>query len=473
MGKKLSALAAAAVVILLVLTVPAFAADNNTETLTIKGDGVSQEVTFTRAELKAMSSEITQKIYSAANNFPTEKVMYRQGVPLLYLLEQAGLKDTAQQLKFTSSDGYARSFTYKELFQDQRCYFAADGSRQTVPSIIAWADSSKGFNSMSDIELALTMGQRVKGEQNNPWFVKYLETIEVSTAAPGQWPQVTLSQSAGPDGITVKLDHSDFDAVKIYYTLDGTNPDINSHLYNVSASYYQPHLNQPIVVKTDTEIRAIAIGAGKSDSTVASTRGASDKAVFSDLGDYPWAQMAIEDLSARGIISGMGNSCFAPEQSLTRAQFATMIILALGEKPAQSTPVSFSDVKPADWHYGYVARATQMGLIKGYPDNTFGPNQVLSRQEMLAIVVQAMGIKPAADVPAELLKPFAQESRISDWGRAYVAYAESLGILEHGHMARETTTGLSLDALGQTNRAEAAVTVYRMVQSKQSPSPGK
>jgi hypothetical protein len=347
-----------------------------------------------------------------------------------------------------------------------RYYFAVDGSVVEVPTIIAFSDSSKGFDSMTNMELALTMGQRVPGEQNNPWFVKYLSTIEVSITMPDRWPQVTFNKSAGPNGVTVKLQHSNFDTVKIYYTTDGTNPTVKSTVYNVSASYYQPELNQPIFVTDNTEIRAIAVGAGKSDSTVASTAVTFDGAVFSDLGDYPWARISIEDLSRRGIINGMGDGRFAPAEPLTRAQFAKMIILALGEPLNNTNPVPrFIDVPKSAWHYAYIEKAAAIGIIKGYPDGTFRPDQVLSRQEMLTIVVQAMGINvEAGDVSADLLVPFAGESRISDWARIYVAHAEYRGILEHGHLVMESNQGLLFDAQEQAARAEAAVTVYRMLQ---------
>jgi hypothetical protein len=465
-AKKFAALCATILVLLMVMTANVLAADGNSEALTISGDGVSQEVTFTRAEIEAMTRGISQHIYSVTNNFPADKVMYRKGVALSYLLDQAGVKDTASQAKFISSDGYNRTFTYQELFED-RYYFPAQGSQVKVPVIIALYNSSEGFNSMSSIELALTMGQRVKGEQTNPWFVKYLQTIEVSTMPPEQWPPVTFARSEGPDGTTVQLKHSNYDLIKIYYTTDGTDPTINSPVYNVSASYYQPQLNKPIAVEKDTEIRAMAVGAGKTDSAVASTAVASGGIAFSDLDGYPWARPAIEDLSGKGIISGMGDSRFAPGEPLTRAQFAVMMILALGEQPDTAAANRFSDVNRTDWHFPYVQKAAALGILHGYTDGTFRPDQVLNRQEMLTIAVQAMGVKvDSAGVPADLLTPFAAETRISDWARAYIAHAEALGILEHGHMVMDTGQGLAFDAKAQTIRAEAAETVYRMLTNK-------
>lgn len=450
------------IALLMFVTAGVYAQDHGTEVLIIKGDGVTNEISFTRAELEAMAQGKDQARYSVTNNFPSDKTMYRQGVDLGYLLQQAGIKPSARQLKFIASDGYARTFTMQELLQDQRYCFTEDGKKTPVPVLVAMKDSSQGFDNMSDIEMVLTMGQRVPGEQNNPWFVKYLQTIEVSTAEPEKWPQVTFRNLAsGPDDVKVELKHSNFDMVKIYYTIDGTDPDINSKVYNVSASYYQPQLNQPIPVQGNVEIKALAIGAGKYDSEIASARITFGDDVFNDLGDYPWARQAIEDLSGKGIIKGMGDSRFAPAQPLTRAQFATMMVLALGEKPYTGTRTTFSDVRPDDWHYGHVEKAVEIGIISGYPDGTYQPEKVLSRQEMLTIVVQALGFK-ALDMSSERLVPFAAESRISDWAKGFVVRAEEAGIIEHGHMAVETAEGLVYDAQAPASRAEAAVTVYLM-----------
>ena len=465
MKKRFALVIIAMLVFILGMAVTALAEESTPQTLTIKGDGVSRELTFSLDELAALKEGNVQIIYSVTNNYPTNRILYRQGILLDYLLKQAGIKDSAMQLKFISSDGYSRTFTRQELLNDLRYYFSDGAAPVKVPAIIALADSSKGFAFMTDIEPSLTMGQRVLEEQTNPWFVKYLQTIEVSTAAPEQWDPVTFSKASGPGGVTVTLQHPNFDAVKIYYTTDGSNPTINSNVYNISASYYQPQLNQPIVISDDTEIRAIAIGAGKTDSAVSSTAVVFDGAGFSDLGSFGWARLAIEDLNRKGIINGMGEARFAPEEGLTRAQFAKMAVLALGEKPQTGTDSRFSDIKSSDWYYGYVEKAAAIGIIKGYPDGTFHPDNVLSRQEMLTIVVQAMKANlDNGGADADLPVPFTGETRISDWARAYVYLAENLGLLEHGHMVMETQQGLSFDAEMQASRAEAAFTVYRMLQ---------
>ncbi|NLT47005.1 MAG: hypothetical protein GXX92_01195 [Clostridiales bacterium] len=441
-----------------------FAGEEAVETLTIKGDGVNREITYSRHELERMAEARERFVYSATNNFPTEKLFYREGVSLDYLLKQAGIKDSAKQLKFISSDGYTRTFTRKELLEDLRYSFDEKGIKTQVSPTIAYSDSSKGFSSLSPIELCLTMGQRAVGEQNNPWFVKYLKTIEVSTAEPERWEEVTFKKTPGPDGVTITPVHPRMDSVKIYYSLDGTNPTVHSRVYNISATYYQPQLNKPILVTKDAEVRAIAIGAGKNDSPVSTTTVTFGNTRFTDLTDYSWARLAIESLAEQGIINGMGGSRFAPEQTLTRAQFATMMVLALGDKPSNEGTVPFNDVKAGDWYFGYVKKAATLGLINGYTDGTFRPDAKLSREEMITIAVKAAGMAElSAEKTEEILKKFSGQSRISSWARAHVALAEDIGILEHGHMVIDSAQGAILDAQKAAARAEAAVTVYKLL----------
>jgi hypothetical protein len=445
---------------------------DDSESLTIRGEGVKMELVLMRGDLEEMPN--VKYEYSTANNFPTEKAFYREGVSLEHLLGKAGIKESAKIVKFTSSDGYSKTFTLSELLDEDRYCFKEDGSKAKVANIIALSDSHKGFESLSPIELSLTVGQRVKGEQNNPWFVKYLKTIEVLESEPGSWEEVGFVKKHGPDGVSVTLNHPNIDSVKIYYTLDGSSPGINSKVYNVSATYYQPHLNKPISVVKDTEIRAIAIGPGKTESPVASTAISFGSSGFVDITDYAWARLAIESLVDKKIISGMGDGRFAPGETLTRAQFATMMVLAMGESPSNpkdysvTDPANFSDVNPNQWHYGYVKKAAEKGWIKGYTDGSFMPEKPLSREEMITIVVQSMGTKDISKEDEEkILNSFSKDSKISDWAKEYVVKAEQMGILEHGNLVLSEGGELTFNSQKYALRAEAAVTVYKLLNVKQ------
>jgi len=360
------------------------------ETLTISGDGVAGELVFIRDELEKMSVE--KHIYSVVNNFPTERVDYAAGVPLLALLELAGLKDTARTMTFTSTDGYSRTFTVKELLEP-RYYFPAEGEKTAVPAMICLDVGSSGFEDLETTNLRLIMGQRAPGEQNNPWFVRFLSTIEVSTEEPEKWPAVTFHRTVGSDGVTLQLQHANLESVKIYYTTDGSAPTVESKMYNISASHFQPQLNQPLLISSTTVVRAIAIGAGRVDSAVSSITITLYNVVFNDLAGDEWdfAREAIEELAKMAIVNGVGNNRFNPGGNLSRAMFVTMLGRGLNLVSDELPVVErhFPDVNYDLWYGPHVEWAVDNGIIQGYPDGTFRPYTTLTVEHMLIMARNA------------------------------------------------------------------------------------
>ena len=89
--------------------------------MTMNGDGVEKEVSFTRAWLEAMNQE--RKIFSVVNDWPAKLFVAAEGVPLQTLLEQAGIKPDALMITMRGSDGYRIDFTADELLYDTRYYF--------------------------------------------------------------------------------------------------------------------------------------------------------------------------------------------------------------------------------------------------------------------------------------------------------------------------------------------------------------
>lgn len=441
---------------LLLTALPATPARAASETLTIKGAGVAKEITYSRAELEALKDVTEQHIYSLANNFPTEKTDYAAGLPLLYLLQQAGLKDTAQLITFTATDGYQRAFTVRELLEAPRYCFPATGEKKPVPAMICLQSSAEGFGKLEPIELKLIMGQRARGEQNNPWFVKYLCEIEVSNAAPAPWPEVTFNRVSGPEGVTLHLLHENIDAVKIYYTTDGSEPTVESKVYNISASYYQPQLNQPLLLNKTTVVRAVAIGAGKQDSALSSLTVSFEEALFSDLAGYEWAQEAIEELAAQGIVNGVGGSRFDPAGSLTRAMFVTMLSRALNKNAGATPPAtagSFSDVDYNSWYGPHIQWALDKGIVSGYPDGTFRPSANLTVEEMIVMAVRAGGLKAKTEV---------RLSGVSEWAKEAVTAAENNSLLLRDHLARDNAEGIQVEGKKQASRAAAAAILQQL-----------
>ncbi|MCY9660463.1 S8 family serine peptidase [Paenibacillus chondroitinus] len=110
---------------------------------------------------------------------------------------------------------------------------------------------------------------------------------------------------------------------------------------------------------------------------------------FADIEGH-WAQDAISKLTEQGVISGYGNYRFAPNQSITRAEAATVLTRAL--KLTKRKELKFSDMPNTHWAYDYVAKALQADIVAGYPDGTFGPDRTLTRMEMTQMLARSMNM---------------------------------------------------------------------------------
>lgn len=439
------------------------------EILTITGDGVVNPMTFSRSELESMQSEMIDSLYSSKNNWPSNKKLAARGVSLKAILEKAGVKSEAKMITVKAFDGYKQVFTCKELLQDERYYFPKlDQDSEVGAQIVETMIALKQGNTLSDMEdeyMKLCLGQRTMQEQTFPSFVKYVDEIEVSTVEPQKWavPQTKESEGIVARGTEIVLEHPNFNKVKIHYTVDGTQPTINSPMYNISTTYYQPELNKPIIINEDTTIKAVAIGAGEMDSDIITFSykvGVQNQiqGKFSDLQGFEWAQKAIEDLADKGIINGMGNGRFAPEGILTRAQFAKIMVGALYGEPDIIENSRFSDIAGNAWYGKYVEKAAQEGLINGFDDGRFGPDQSLTNEQMIAIVIRAMGKNDAASkLNGAGLSENINIDTVSNWAKGYVELAEQEGLLEIQHLDGPLIANVA------ATRAESAEIVYRML----------
>lgn len=125
-----------------------------------------------------------------------------------------------------------------------------------------------------------------------------------------------------------------------------------------------------------------------------------EKTVFADVPADHWAKREIEFLYGRAIIQGYkenGVMKFYPNENVTRAQAAKMIMKALGESEKPVTRARFKDVPPSHWAAGWIERAVEKGIFQGYKDGTFQPNAPLKRSQMSKIIAIAFKLpEPAA-----------------------------------------------------------------------------
>ncbi len=118
--------------------------------------------------------------------------------------------------------------------------------------------------------------------------------------------------------------------------------------------------------------------------------------VFIDINNDYWAMPNIHYLVSLEIISGYtlenDDKQFLPENNVTRAQAAKMIIEALGESQLEVVDATFTDVPTNHWASGYIEKAVQLGVISGYGDK-YQPNDTLKRSQMSKIITEAFSLQ--------------------------------------------------------------------------------
>lgn len=104
---------------------------------------------------------------------------------------------------------------------------------------------------------------------------------------------------------------------------------------------------------------------------------------FSDLKGYSWAEEAINALAKIGVIHGTSSTTFEPSRSVTRAEFVTPLVRAMGLK-ADVTD-NFVDVPANAYYYEALGVVKRLGIALGSGDNEFHPNAIISRQDMMVL----------------------------------------------------------------------------------------
>jgi len=111
---------------------------------------------------------------------------------------------------------------------------------------------------------------------------------------------------------------------------------------------------------------------------------------FSDIASVSWAKKQIEVLASKGIIKGISENSFSPNENITRADFITLLIRALELKAEYST--NFDDVNKESYYSESVGIAKALGIVKGMGNNKFNPSETISRQDMMTMVSNALKV---------------------------------------------------------------------------------
>lgn len=134
--------------------------------------------------------------------------------------------------------------------------------------------------------------------------------------------------------------------------------------------------------------------------------------LFTDLNEIHWAYESIQKLVDEEIILGYPDGTFRPDGDITRAELVKIVNLVFNFKEKQEETL-LTDINSEDWFYDYVLIAQNSGYIIGYPDNTFRPNNPITRQEFCKVL-------DAINNFVELPFGITIADEVSEWALPYV-----------------------------------------------------
>ena len=206
-------------------------------------------------------------------------------------------------------------------------------------------------------------------------------------------------------------------------------------------------------VSTQGGREACALKAADVTLTLAGT-GMRPSERFGDVPAGAWYSDAVDFVVRRGLFSGTGEDTFSPEANMTRAMLVTVLWRWEG-KPQTDAENRFRDVKSGAWYTDAVRWASAQGIVTGYDEQTFGPDDSVTRQQMAAILCRWAGSRGYATGESGELSGYRDKDEIAPWALTAMGWACGAGLI----------TGRTADTLspnGTATRAEVATVFTRL-----------
>jgi parallel beta-helix repeat protein len=175
-----------------------------------------------------------------------------------------------------------------------------------------------------------------------------------------------------------------------------------------------------------------------------------DPKALSDIKGH-WAEPFIQGLFDKGLISGFNDGTFKPDDKMTRAQYAALLVKAFNPAPKRDG-IQFTDVAADFWAKDVIQQAYRSQFVSGFPNNTFRPNDNVQRVQVIVSVVSGLGLS-APDLTA--LNAYDDRNAIPDYAKDEVATATKKQIVVNYPQLKK------LNPNTDATRAEVAALVYQ------------
>lgn len=305
---------------------------------------------------------------------------------------------------------YASNKLYEKITINDKVSYSVDSTYGTI-------DENGLFTAGNNIGTAVI--NAALSSYNGSAMVQIVNDFDITPSAsqitiePGEVRDIDVSASIGDYGAAVKVNSTDelftwscdsnIGTIDEYGIFTATSSAVG-HSGNIYVSYGEKQVSVPVQV-------------------------GAKMIVFSDTEEH-WAKEYIGMLAAMNVLNGMGDNLFEPDSSLTRAQFVAMLAkMTSGVDVSASANAGFADVSSEEWYYGYVNWGYENGIVNGMGDGTFAPNNSITREQMAVMLCNYARSTGFALPQIKTDIAFTDRQLISDWAIDYVLTTAGAGII--------------------------------------------
>ena len=185
------------------------------------------------------------------------------------------------------------------------------------------------------------------------------------------------------------------------------------------------------------------------------TSSAADK--FTDVDKNAWYIDAVNYVVEKGLMEGTGATTFAPNATTSRAMIVTILYRLEGE-PGVTKDVKFTDVASGQWYSDAINWAATNGIVNGYGENKFGPNDNVTREQMTAILYRYASYKGYNVSGQANLNGYTDANTINDWATNAMRWAVSAGLIQG-------TSNTTISPVDDSTRAQIATVLMRFCEN--------
>jgi hypothetical protein len=179
---------------------------------------------------------------------------------------------------------------------------------------------------------------------------------------------------------------------------------------------------------------------------------------FSDVSEKSWYNEAVAYVYTNGLMLGTSDDMFGPEGALTRAMIVTILYRDAGEPDVSELSNSFEDVEDDTWYSNAVKWAVDNGVVLGYGNGKFGPDDQVTKEQAAAIIYRIQQSTGLAPVDILMDREYPDWDKISDWAKSPVNALTMQGVFRD-------IPGDEFRPQDAATRAEIACILYRYLTS--------